>query len=180
MKDLPIKEEDASTLNKKALAIISILVILGIISGLILSAVFVNEANYKIEQFNPRKPGWENKYPYYSGPLQTSDIIIPTISVVIVCISIFLLIGLIIVYIKIFLVSSSKYIIGLLLFLTPLLIQSIYSINALRNLFVSSAIPFQHIKESIGFGPGGLGGSLVIISVFEIIGLTILLYLSSE
>jgi hypothetical protein len=92
----------------------------------------------------------------------------------------FLLIGLIFVYINIFLKTSSKYIAGLLFFLTPLFIQSVFSVNTLRSLFVSSAIPYFSIRESIGFGLGGLGSFLVMVSIFEIIGLSILLYLSSE
>ena len=89
-------------------------------------------------------------------------------------------IGLVSVYIKIFLKSNSKYIVGLLFFLFPLLIQSIFSVNTLRSLFVSSAIPFKDIRESVGFGLGGLGGILVVLSLFEILGLSILLYLSAE
>jgi len=91
-----------------------------------------------------------------------------------------LLIGLIVIYIKIFFTTNSKYIVGLLLFLIPLFIQSIFSINTLRSLFVSSAIPYFNIRESIGFGFGGLGGILIMVSIFEIIGLSILLYLSTE
>ena len=72
------------------------------------------------------------------------------------------------------------WLLALLFFLIPLFIQSIFSINTLRSLFVSPAIPFSHIRESIGFGFGGLGGILVMVSIFEIIGLSILLYLSSE
>jgi hypothetical protein len=91
-----------------------------------------------------------------------------------------LLFRLIIVYIKIFLKTNSKYITGLLFFLTPLFIQSIFSVNTLRSLFVSPKIPYFHIQESIGFRFGGLGGILIMVSIFEIIGLSILLYLSSE
>ena len=91
-----------------------------------------------------------------------------------------ILLKIIIVYIKIFLNTNSKYIMGLLFFLTPLFIQSIFSINTLRSLFVYPAIPYFHIRESIGFGIGGLGGILVMVSIFEIIGLSILLYLSTE
>jgi len=46
--------------------------------------------------------------------------------------------------------------------------------------FVSPAITFRNIRESVGFGLGGLGGILVVISLFEIVGLSILLYLSTE
>ncbi|GAG23967.1 unnamed protein product, partial [marine sediment metagenome] len=112
--------------------------------------------------------------------LTFSDIILPSMGIIVVCISTYLLAGLIAIYIKIFLKTNSRYIVGLLFFLTPLFMQSIFSVNTLRSLFVSSAIPYRHIRESIGFGIGGLGSILVILSIFEIIGLSILLYLSSE
>lgn len=180
MDQIPINEGKISDYNKKAVRIIVILVILGIITGSLLSLFFLNEANQRIENIEnsdrPPFPGEE----FNNEPLTTSDIILPTLGVIIVCISTFLLLGLIIVYVKIFLNTSSKYIVGLLFFLTPLFIQSIFSINTLRSLFVSSAIPYFHIRESIGFGFGGLGGILIMVSIFEIIGLSILLYLSSE
>ena len=156
-----------------------ILAILGIITGLILSYVFVNEANQRIEEMEERPP-----IPPYADfnpeSLSISDIILPSLGVIIVCISTYLLIGLIIIYLKIFLKTNSKYIIGLLFFLIPFFIQSILSINTLRSLYVESAIPYLHIRESIGFGFGGLGMILVMVSIFEIIGLSILLYLSTE
>jgi len=180
MNQIPINEGKISGYNKKAVRIIVILVILGIITGSLLSSLFVNEANQRIEDIENRDrppfPGEE----FNDHPLTTSDIILPTLGVIIVCISTFLLLGLIIVYVKIFLKTSSKYIVGLLFFLIPLFIQSFFSINTLRSLFVSSAIPYFHIRESIGFGFGGLGGILIMVSIFEIIGLSILLYLSSE
>jgi hypothetical protein len=181
MKQIPINEDKLSTYNKNAVKIILLSIVCGIITGLILSVVFVNEANYRIEHFNEefRKP-WPQNYNSDIQPLTTSEIILPSFGVVIVCISMYLLISLIIIYIKIFLNTNSKYIVGLLFFLTPLLIQSIILINALRSLFVSSSIPFRNIRESVGFGLGGLGGIIILISIFEIIGLSILLYLSSE
>lgn len=181
MKHIPVNEDKISTSNKKALVIITLLIIFGIATGLILSSFFVIEANERIERFDeetrPQKPP---EFTFEAEPLTFSDIIIPSIGVIIVCISTYLLAGLIIVYIKIFMKTNSKYIAGLLFFLTPLFIQSIFSVNTLRSLFISSAIPFPHIRESIGFGIGGLGGILVILSIFEIIGLSILLYLSTE
>jgi hypothetical protein len=180
MKNIPIHEEDVSSLNKNAIKLIVLLIILGTITGIILSSLFVTEANQRIENIG----GWNQPFPpdadYEPEPLTISDIILPSIGVIIVCICAYFLLGLIIVYIKIFLKSSSKYIVGLLFFLTPLFVQSIFSINTLRSLFVSSAIPYFHIRESIGFGFGGLGGILVMLSIFEIVGLSILLYLSNE
>lgn len=181
MKEILYKNEKIPTFNKKAIGMIVLLVILGIITGLILSFVFVDEANQRIKRFDEeiRPPNFQD-FTFEAEPLTFSDIVIPTLGVIIVCISTFLLIGLVAVYIKIFLKSNSKYIVGLLFFLFPLLMQSIFFINALRSLFTSSAIPFPHIRESIGFGIGGLGGILVVLSLFEIVGLSILLYLSTE
>ena len=181
MKQIPINENKIPTYNKRAIRTIVLLVILGVITWLILSYIFVNEANERIADRGVwSKPFRNENITFNPQPLTISDIILPTIGVIIVCISAFLLFGLIVVYIKIFLKTSSKYIVGLLFFLTPLFIQSIFSVNTLRSLFVSSAIPYPGIRESVGFGIGGLGGILVMVSIFEIIGLSILLYLSSE
>lgn len=196
MKQIPINQNENPTYNKKAIRLIFILVICGIITGIILSNFFVNEANYRIEHpdeafkgFRPQPPpNWNNSWnngssnftsPYrYHDPLSTYELILPTIGVIIVCISTYLLIGLIAIYIKIFLTTNSKYVAGLLFFLSPLLIQSFVMINTMRNLFESTR--FAILKEPLTFGLGGLGGMLIVISFFEIIGLTILLYLSSE
>lgn len=180
MKQIPINEDKSPTYNRKAVKMIILLIMLGIITGAMLSFIFINEANQRIENIGQ----WDRPYfpnnDFDPEQLTVSDIILPSVGVVIVCINTYLIFGLIIIYIKIFLKTNSKYIVGLLFFLTPLFIQSIFSVNTLRSLFVSSAIPYFHIRESIGFGFGGLGGIIVIISVFEIIGLSILLYLSSE
>ena len=181
MKQIPINENKIPTYNKRAIRTIVLLVILGVITGLILSYIFVNEANERIADGGVGGKHFRNEnITFNPQPLTISNIILPTMGVTIVCISAFLLFGLIVVYIKIFLKTSSKYIVGLLFFLTPLFIQSIFSVNTLRSLFVSSAIPYPGIRESVGFGIGGLGGILVMVSIFEIIGLSILLYLSSE
>jgi len=180
MKQIPINEEKIPVYNKKAIKIILLLVVFGVITGLILSVVFVNEANQRIENIEERDIPFNPYADFNPQSLTTSDIILPSLGVIIICISTYLLLGLIFVYIKIFLKTNSKYIVGLLFFLTPLFIQSVLSINTLRSLFVSPAIPYTHIRESIGFGIGGLGGILVIVSIFEIVGLSILLHLSTE
>ena len=180
--ELPIKEEKNIVYNKKAIKIILLLFVFGIITGLILSVIFVNEANQRIDEMVEMYNHISPFIVFTPEHLTISDIILPSLGVIIFCISIYLLIGLIIVYITIFLKTNSRYIAGLLFFLAPLFIQSILSINTLRSLFVSSKIPheFEIIRQSIGFGFGGLGGIIVMVSIFEIIGLSILLYLSTE
>jgi len=165
-----------TTIRKKAVILIAALFVIGAVAGLILSNIFINETNDIINDLNAHPP-------FPNQPLLTTDqIILPTFGVVIVCISVLLLIGMIAVYIKIGLKTRSPYVVGLLAFLIPLLAQAIFSVSALRSLFLSAAIPdaYIRIRESIGFGFGGFGGVLVVISVFEIIGLTMLLYLSTE
>jgi hypothetical protein len=181
MKQIPIKDEAIPTFNKKALALIGVLIFTGIVSGLILSAIFVDQANNRIQHFNEEfVPDFPPGTNYEIPPLTTEQVIFPSLGVIVICISAFLLVGLIAVYIKIFVKTKSKYVAGLLLFLSPLFVQSIYSVNTLRSLFLSPAIPFVGIQQSIGFGFGGLGGILAIVAFFEIIGLSILLYLSNE
>jgi len=182
MNETPIKEEKIPTYNKKAIRLLIALVIGGIVLGLILSNIFVTEANDRIKHFaDDFGPDVPPDFPFRVTPLTTSEIFLPTLGVIVVCISMFLLIGLIAVYFKVFVKTKSKYIAGLLFFLIPLFIESIFLVNTLRSLFVSSAIPFGHgIRESIGFELGGLGQILVIVSLFESIGLSILLYLSTE
>jgi len=182
MNENPIKEEKIPTYNKKAIPFVITLVIGGIVLGLILSNIFVTEANDRIQHFADEFGTYvPPDFPFRVTPLTTSEIFLPTLGVIVVCISMFLLIGLIAVYFKIFAKTKSKYIAGLLFFLVPLFFQSIFSVSTLRSLFVSPAIPFGHgIRESIGFEWGGLGQILVVVSIFESIGLSILLYLSSE
>ena len=54
MKNNPIKEGKSPEYNKKAIRMIGILIVLGIITGLLLSFVFINEANQRIEDFENR------------------------------------------------------------------------------------------------------------------------------
>lgn len=180
MEQIPINEGKNLIYNKKAIKMILFLIACGIFTGLILSYVFFDEANKRIENFIVKDSPFPPNTEFNPEPLTISDIILPSLGVIIVCISAYFLLGLIIVYLKIFLKTNSKYIVGLLFFLIPLFIYSILSINTLRSLFISSAIPYMHIRESIGFGFGGLGGILVMVSIFEIMGLGILLYLSTE
>jgi hypothetical protein len=181
MNETPIKEEKIPTYNKKAIGLLIVLVIGGVVLGLILSNIFVTETNERIQHFNDEFGDYiPPDFPFRVTPLTTAEVFLPTLGMIVVCISMFLLIGLIAVYFKVFAKTKSKYIAGLLFFLVPLFIQSIFSVSTLRSLFVSPAIPFGDIRETIGFEWGGFGQILVVVSIFESIGLSILLYLSNE
>ena len=101
MKQIPVNEEKIPAQNKKAIGIILLLIICGIITGLILSSFFVIEANERIKNFEEEtKPQKPLDFTFEAEPLTFSDIIIPSLGVIIVCISTYLLAGLIIVYIN--------------------------------------------------------------------------------
>ena len=168
-----------SNVNKKSIYLIIALFAIGVVVGLVLSNFFINETNELITQIN-EQPAFPGGFPYYIQPLTADQALLPSFGVIIVCISVLLLIGVIAVYTKIVLKTKSRYIIGLLIFLVPLLAETIVSISALRTLFISAAIPYLRIRDAIGFNVGGFGSVLVVVSVFEIIGLTMLLYLSQE
>ena len=51
MKKIPINVKEGSSLNKKAITLILVLAVCGIITGVILSSYFVNEANNRILRF---------------------------------------------------------------------------------------------------------------------------------
>ena len=183
----PMKEDKIPTYNKKAIRLIAVLVIGGVILGSVLSSIFITETNNKIQEYADYLSeifGGEIP-PFFNvriTPLTTSETILPTLGVVIVCISMFLLIGLIAVYFKVYAKTKSKYILGLFFVLIPLFIESIFLVYTLRQLFtlpVLQAFP-PGPGPMIGFEWGGLGQILVIISIFESIGLCILLYLSNE
>jgi len=189
MTEAPIKEEKIPIYNKKSIRLIVVLIIGGIVLGLILSSVFITEANNKIQESADELAELFGGYipPFINirvTPLTTSEIILPTLGVIVVCISMFLLIGLIAVYLKVFAKTKSNYILGLFFVLFPLFIESIFLVYTLRSLFAFPALPAippgPGIRESIGFEWGGLGQVLVVISIFESIGLSILLYLSNE
>jgi len=185
----PIKEEKIPSYNKKAIRLIVVLLTGGVILGLILSSIFITETNTKIKEYADylSELFGGNIPPFINiriTPLTTSEIILPTLGVVIVCISMFLLIGLLAVYFKVYAKTKSKYILGLFFVLIPLFIESIFLVYAMRQLFafpvLSTLPPGPGLRESIGFEWGGLGQILVIVSIFESIGLSILLYLSNE
>jgi hypothetical protein len=185
----PTKEEKIPSYNKKAIRLIIVLVTGGVVLGLVLSSIFITETNTKIQQYAEQiSELFGGEIPPFIDiritPLTTSEIILPTLGVVIVCISMFLLIGLIAVYFKVYAKTKSKYILGLFFVLIPLFIESVFLVYTMRQLFSFPVIPAlppgPGLLESFGFEWGGLGQILVIVSIFESIGLCILLYLSNE
>jgi hypothetical protein len=147
MSDIPYKNKMDP--KAKAIAIIILLLIIGMIAGLVISKVGIN---YAIEQNPDVNPRLLNLI----GTLYT-------ISVSIFCINISLLLGLLWIYADSFRKTKSSFMLGLLLFIGVLFVQSVLSL-----------IIF----------PLSLGENLslyeILPNMLESIALVILLYLSME
>lgn len=201
-------DKNETAINKKSIIIITILIVLGIITGLILSSFFITEANQKIDGWNESVRKWREKSSNltdsdinytrsvntstvndsstnrsnsgwgFIDEIETINVFLPSVSVILVSINIFLLAGLIVTYVKVYKHTKSRYIIGLELMLIPWFILSLFLINILRSLFFASAVKFDYLANIFGFGVSGLGSMIGIVAAIQIIGLSILLYLS--
>ena len=207
IEEIKPKKNDFITIKKKTIVILSILIILGLITGLLLANFFYNEANQKIDDYNDNLnkmfQRWNNSFSnnsewfnssssnhnqsiyndYYDPYLKNlvpSDVILLTIGVIGICIAIYLKIGIISSYLYIFLKSKSPFIISLLLVFIPLFIISLFLLNILRALYYSSALEFSILASALGFGVEGLAAIIGIVSLIEIIGLCLLFYLTNE
>ena len=149
MSDIPYKKEiDPKT---KAIAIIIIFLFIGMVVGSIISKVTLDYA-------------WEkNKDRGINQSVLNLVGTLYTLSTIIICINISLLLGLLGIYVKSFRITKSSFLLGLTLFIGVLLIQSVLSLP----LF-----------------PTALGEGLTLYGIlpnmFETIALIILLYLSME
>jgi len=165
--------KNRTPLTSKAKLVIVFLFVLGIVVGILLSYQFYLEANDKAEEFG-HHPGWQVE------PFSVTHFLEASFGVVLVSITLFLLTGLLAVYIQIYRKTKSNYILGLLLFFIPMMIKTYFDLDNFRTLFWAPAIPFQPVRDSLQFSLGGNGLISIIIPFFEIIGLTIILYLSLE
>ncbi|RLF28550.1 MAG: hypothetical protein DRN05_03795 [Thermoplasmata archaeon] len=158
MSDIPYKNRmDPKT---KAIAVIIILLFVGLIVGLIISKASINYASKRFrERFGEIIPRIHIFIQAFV------DIYI--IATCIICINIFLLLGLLGIYIDSFRKTKSSFLLGLLLFIGILLVQSVLSLPILQTALV-----------------GYMGYSLslfgILPNMFETIALIILLYLSME
>jgi len=169
-----VARKDRTPPSRKAKLVIVFLFVLGIIVGILLSYQFYLEANDKADSFRHQPGGW------HVEPFSITHFLEASLGVVLVSITLFLLTGLLAVYIQIYRKTKSNYILGLLLFFIPMLIKTYFDLDNFRTLFWAPAIPFQPVRDSLGFSLGGSGLISIIIPFFEIIGLTIILYLSQE
>jgi len=156
MSDIPYNSKmDPKT---KAIAIIIVLLVLGVVVGIVLSQMSYNYATQKAgERFKD-----DARIQY----LIQATMDMYRLGTIIICMNIFLLLGLLAIYADSFKKTKSRFICGLLLFIGVLFIQSVFSLPILQ-----AGLGFRGYDISL-FG--------VLPNLFETIAITILLYLSME
>ena len=143
----------------KAIGIIFLLVVIGLILGVVISQLSISYASDKLSErygeLNQRIQMLINAF---------KDMYILATSII--CINILLLLGLLGIYVDSFRKTKSSFLFGLLLFIGVLFIQSVLSLPILQS--------------TLGFGGYDMSLIGVLPNLFETIALVILLYLSME
>lgn len=151
----------------KALMLVFILLVLGAVIGIVISKSSLGLLEERIGQgtsTRPYWPGFANNY---------------TLMTIIICMNLCVLIGLLVSYVRSFKVTKSSFLLGLVLFLMVLFVQSLLSLPIINLLTVAGSMDSR------------LGVSFIILSyqnviipmlanIFETMALIILYYLSSE
>jgi len=158
----------------RSILFIIILIIIGFIIGQIIGSL---SGSYLIEQIEgtsiPHRPDYDLTYEQESQIIRGYTII-----ATILCVEITLLIGLIYVYITTFLKIGSRYLIGFVIFVGIFLIKSILNLVALTPL-ISEPIKAAPLVISPLF-KGSFGPFASYFTIFEILAICILIYLSRE
>lgn len=165
MNDIPYKKQVDPKV--KALVLIFILLIVGVFVGIIISKVSLGFIHGKVESVKNIRIYWTafaNNY---------------TLQTIFICMNLCLLIGLLSSYISSFRKTKSSFLLGLVLFLMVLFVQSLLSIPLLDLIMsigtINPQIGFSCILlsyQSITFS--------ILANIFETIALIILYYLSME
>lgn len=153
-------------MNRRSALIVLTLLIAGCIVGAISGMAMVDSIN------NGQVPG--------ETPLEGRMAQGIMISAAILCMSIAVIIALVISYVRIYVSTRSRYIGALLLFFVPALIKSVFSLRTVYALIRILANNSETITQDFGFTQSGFGGLFVIVTIFELIAASTLLYLSME
>ena len=151
----------------KAIAILFLLLVIGVIIGLIVSFIGLRVIDRQIAE--RLKDIAQNSKPWIVEQIKQnwnrfSEMY--TMVTVIICMNLTLLIGLLYTYFKSFKQTSSTFLMGLVLFLGVLFVQSLLSLPI--------------IQHSVGQTISDIGLFNVLPNLFETLALIILFYLSSE
>jgi cytochrome bd-type quinol oxidase subunit 2 len=157
----------------KSLILILSLLILGLIIGIIISTI---SSPYVLEQIEGRP----SKIPEFELTEEIKSQIVSSYSIItiILSINITILFGLLYSYIKTYRRTKSRYLVGFSIFIGVLLAKSTAFLTA------STPLLSEYIRAAPGF-TGVIRGSIfgpfaIYFTIFEIIAMCILLYLSTE
>jgi hypothetical protein len=161
------KEKPKMDPKAKAIGILFLLLVVGLIIGLIIS--FFGLGIIEKQIIDRLRDIVENSKPLVVQQIQQnwnrfSEMY--TMVTIIICMNLSLLIGLLYTYIKSFKQTSSTFLMGLVLFLGVLFVQSLLSLPI--------------IQHSVGQTISDIGLFNVLPNLFETLALIILFYLSSE
>jgi hypothetical protein len=166
MNDIPYTKK--ITPRTKALVTICILIFIGIIIGYLLSIFSLQIIRAEIDelpiQVDPTRI--TRSVNYYTGAL------------IFLSIEIILLVGLLYVYYDSYRKTKSRFLIGLNMFIIVLFIRSILSVVSLHSIATEYIRVIPYVSRT--FLTPGFSALNFILYIFEIVALSILLYLSME
>jgi hypothetical protein len=151
----------------KAIAILFLLLVIGVIIGIVVSVIGLRIIDRQIAE--RLKDIVDNSKPWVVQQIQQNwnrFAEMYTMVTIIICMNLTLLGGLLKTYVKSFKETSSTFLMGLVLFLGVLLVQSLLSLPI--------------IQHSVGQTISDIGLFNVLPNLFETLALIILFYLSSE
>jgi len=167
MKDFPYK----NTISPKAkvLIVIASLIFIGIVVGFIFSTIGFNFIKDTIQQSG-----------YQATAAQERRFsLLYTVSMIINCVDIILLMGILWIYLDSYRKTKSSFMLGLTLFIGVLFTRSIVTLVTVHSLFIEYVRAIPVLTKAFGIG-GGFGTFSFFLNVFEIIAISILLYLSMD
>ena len=166
MNDIPYTKK--ITPRTKALVTICVLIFIGIIIGYLISIFSLQIIHAEIDelpiQVDPTRI--TRSVNYYTGAL------------IFLSIEIILLVGLLYVYYDSYRKTKSRFLIGLNMFIIVLFIRSILSVVSLHSIATEYIRVIPYVSRT--FLTPGFSALNFILYIFEIVALSILLYLSME
>jgi len=167
MKDFPYKKTISP--KAKALIVIASLIFIGIVVGFIISTIGISAIKDAIQQ-----SGYQP-----TNAQERRFSLLYTVAMIINCADIVLLIGILWIYLDSYRKTKSSFMLGLTFFIGVLFMRSIVTLITVHSLFIEYVRAIPVLTKTLGIG-GGFGTFSFFLNVFEIIAISILLYLSME
>ena len=167
MKNYPYKNTISPKM--KGLIVIASCIFIGIIAGIIFSTVGFNAIKDAIQQ-----SGYET-----TVTQERRFSLLYTISMIINCVDIILLIGILWIYLDSYRKTKSSFMLGLTFFIGVLFTRSLVTLITIHSLFLEYVRAIPLLTKTFVIG-GGFGTFSFFLNIFEIIAISILLYLSMD